>query len=54
MAIRLTLNNSRLNFGSGQSRFTTLWRTTESGTSNSDQVTLPLTSTGTYDFTVYV
>ncbi len=37
--------------GSG-TRFVTSWKTNNAGTSNADQITLPLEATGTYDFWV--
>ena len=34
------------------SAFISEWKTDNAGTSNDDQITLPLVSSGTYDFTV--
>ena len=45
-------NNKRVRKVEFQSDFVSLWKTDNSGTSGSNQISLPLTSSGTYHFTV--
>ena len=49
LGLGLRLNKEQLKI-SAPDAFISVWKTDNTGTSNDDQVKLPLVSTGTYDF----